>query len=58
MWLLESSFDFPQAQLKMRSGIMGIERGIERKQKETNKEVNEVSFVVWEIEVGIAVIPR
>ncbi|XP_064405346.1 vacuolar protein-sorting-associated protein 36-like [Halichondria panicea] len=29
------------AQLKMRSGIMGIERGIERKQKETNKEVNE-----------------
>ncbi len=37
---------------------MGIERGIERKQKETNKEVNEVSFVVWEIEVGIAVIPR
>lgn len=27
--------------LKMRSGIMGIERGIEKKQRETDKEVNE-----------------
>ncbi len=34
---------------------MGIERGIERKQKETNKEVNEVSFCVYG---GGVVIPR
>jgi len=29
----------------MRSGIMGIERGIEKKQRETDKTVNEVKFV-------------
>ena len=34
-----------QAQIKMRSGIMGIERGIEKKQRETDKEVTEVSYI-------------
>ena len=30
----------------MRTGIMGIERSIEKKQRETNKEVSEVAFEI------------